>query len=201
MITRFILTGSEKPSQEGVTEAVNILKAGGIIAVPTETVFGLACDGSNKNAVNRLYDIKRRPKSKDLVIQIADIARLSYHKAVFGNDIKGILNKFWPGPLTVILNTMHGPKGFRMPDNKTTLAVIRKSNFPIAVTSANISGRRSSLSAEEALSVFDGLIEAVINDGTKAFGTASTVLDCTIRPFRVLRQGPLSMSLKSFWKT
>ena len=151
-------------------------------------------------AVKKMYEIKKRPENKKFVIQVADISQIIAYRPHIELEIKIILGKFWPGPLTVILNTKYGKTGFRMPDNKTTLAVIREADFPLMVTSANISGEKSLLSAKDAISVFNGLIEVVVNDKTKAKGIASTVLDCSEKPFKILRKGPLGQALKRHQK-
>ena len=200
MITRIITVNAEFPEKEKIAEAVDIIRAGGIACLPTETVFGLACNGDDNEAVKKMYEIKKRPENKKFVIQVADISQIIAYRPHIELEIKIILGKFWPGPLTVILNTKYGKTGFRMPDNKTTLAVIREADFPLMVTSANISGEKSLLSAKDAISVFNGLIEVVVNDKTKAKGIASTVLDCSEKPFKILRKGPLGQALKRHQK-
>jgi L-threonylcarbamoyladenylate synthase len=198
MITRLVVINSSFPEDEKITEIAYILKSGGIAALPTETVFGLACNKCDKNAVNRLYEIKNRPADKNLVIQIADIAQLGYYQAHITPAIEEMLKNFWPGPLTVILKTRYGNTGFRMPDNNTTLSIIKKLDFPLAVTSANMSGEKDLSCAEDVKSFFDGKIQVVVEDNTKASGISSTVVDCTQLPFKILRPGSVAGKLYKF---
>ena len=198
MTTRVVFVDNKFPEQDKIEDVVNVLRAGGIAGIPTETVFGLACNGNDENAVKKLYGIKNRPFDKSFVIQIADINKLLDHQVRMTSEIKNILSKFWPGPLTVIVDTKYGKTGFRMPDNKATLAIIRKSDFPLVVTSANLSGEKDLLCAEDTKLVFGEKIDVVVDDGTKAKGIASTVLDCTQIPFKILREGSIAEEIRQF---
>ncbi|MFA5369955.1 MAG: L-threonylcarbamoyladenylate synthase [Candidatus Omnitrophota bacterium] len=198
MITRTMnLNG--KPDEGHITrEAALILKSGGIVAIPTETVFGLACNGDDESAVKKLYKLKNRPSGKPLVVQIDRVARLADYGVSLGTGIQRILNKFWPGPLTVLMETPGGKTGFRMPNNKAALSIIAAADFSVFVTSANMSGETELVSALDVIEAFGGLIDAVVDDGTRATGIASTVLDCTRPPFKILRQGAISRKLTQF---
>jgi len=198
MTTRVVFVDNQFPEKDKIEEVVDVLRAGGIAGIPTETVFGLACNGNDKNAVKKLCGIKNRPFDKSLVIQIADINKLLDHQVRMTSEIKNILNRFWPGPLTVIVDTKYGKTGFRMPDNKATLSIIRKSDFPLVVTSANLSGEKDLFCAEDTKVVFGEKIDVVVDDGTKARGIASTVLDCTQIPFKILREGSIAEEIRQF---
>jgi L-threonylcarbamoyladenylate synthase len=199
MITKVITVDAVSPETEKIAEAAGIIRAGGIACLPMETVFGLACNGDNKAAVRRLYEIKKRPGHKRFVIQVSDINQVIAYQACIRPDARVILDRFWPGPLTVIFDTKRGKTGFRMPDNQTALAIIRASDFPLVVTSANISGEKSLLSAIDASLVFNGLVDVIVDDKTRAKGVASTVVDCTQSTLRILREGPIARELyKSF---
>jgi len=198
MTTRVVFVDNKFPEQDKIEEVVDVLRAGGIAGIPTETVFGLACNGNDANAVEKLYGIKNRPFDKSLVIQIADINKLLDHQVRMTSEIKNILSRFWPGSLTVIVDTKYGKTGFRMPDNKATLSIIRKSDFPLVVTSANLSGEKDLLCAEDTKLVFGEKIDVVVDDGTKARGIASTVLDCTQIPFKILREGSIAEEIRQF---
>lgn len=200
MTTRVVFVDNKFPEQDKIKEIVDILRAGGIAGIPTETVFGLACNRDDEEAVKRLYRIKNRPLGKFFVIQIADINRLVDYQVRITSGIEKILNRFWPGALTIIVDTKYGKTGFRMPDNKTTLSIIRKSDFPLAVTSANISGEKDLLCAENVRLAFDAKIEVVVDDRTKAKGIASTVLDFTQTPFKILRKGLIAEEVCRFCK-
>jgi len=200
MTTRVVFVDNKFPEQDKIEEIVDILRAGGIAGIPTETVFGLACNRDDEAAVKRLYRIKNRPLDKFFVIQIADINRLLDYQVCITSRIEKILNRFWPGALTIIVETKYGKTGFRMPDNKTTLSIIRKSDFPLAVTSANISGEKDLLCAENVRLAFDAKIEVVVDDRTKAKGIVSTVLDCTQTPLKILRKGLIAEEVCRFCK-
>jgi L-threonylcarbamoyladenylate synthase len=198
MTTKIIFVNNMFPEQKKIQEAVDILRKGGIVGMPTETVFGLACNGQNEKAVCRLYSIKNRALDKQLVIQVADYRKLFDYKARITPEIESVLKRFWPGPLTVILNTKNGKTGFRIPDNNAALSIIKKADFPLAVTSANISGDSDLLCADDVKTVFDGKIGAVVDDGTNAAGGASTVVDCTQSPFKILRKGLMAEEIRDF---
>ncbi|MDD5504559.1 MAG: L-threonylcarbamoyladenylate synthase [Candidatus Omnitrophica bacterium] len=198
MITRTIDLNGKSDYGRKTREIALLLKSGAIAAIPTETVFGLACSGANKEAVRRLYKLKRRPLDKPFVVQVDKIAKLLGYGISLDGKINRVLNRFWPGPLTVLLETSAGKTGFRMPDNKAALSIIAASDFPVFVTSANMSGKKELVSAEEVGNTFDGLIDIIVDDGTIAEGTASTVLDCTRSHFKILRHGALSRQLTRF---
>jgi len=179
-----------------IKEIADIIRQGGIVAIPTETVYGLACDANNKNAVDRLYGIKKRDTNKPFAIQIADFLQIKDFSNEVDPGLEKILKAFWPGPLTVIVNGSEGTVGLRMPDNKIALSIIKTTRAPLAVTSANLSGQPAIYSAKETLSIFEGMIDAVVDDGTEPRGIESTVLDCTVSPYSILREGSIADKLR-----
>jgi len=198
MITESISVDALSPKASNIKRIADALKAGAIVAVPTETVYGLAVDAGNKKALDRLYSIKNRPCGKPFALQIADLSELDRYIDEPSPGLIAMLKKFWPGPLTVILNGRDGKVGLRIPGNKTTLAIIREVASPLAVTSANISGEPAAFSAEEVMRILEGKIEMVVDDGTRCGGIESTVLDCTVSPFKIVRPGAILEQLKSF---
>jgi L-threonylcarbamoyladenylate synthase len=195
MTTKVIFVDSRLPAQDKIEEAVDILRAGGIVSIPTETVFGLACNADNRTAVEKLYKVKNRPPDKSFVIQIACASKLIDYGVRITPEMEDIVERFWPGPLTIIAETKKGKMGFRVPDNSTALLIINKAEFSLAVTSANLSGEDSLLCADDVMSAFAGKVQAVIDDGTRASGLASTILDCTQSPFKILRKGSIARQL------
>ncbi len=181
-----------------IREAANILRRGGIVAIPTETVFGLACDLANTEAIERLYAIKKRPGDKPFAIQVASIDKVLSFTGKLSPVIEKMLNRFWPGPLTIIIDCKKGKKGFRIPDNKTALALLSEVDRPLAVTSANASEEKALTSAKDVARCFSGLIDAIIDDGNEISGIESTVLDCTAMPFKILRKGAIADKLKQY---
>ena len=163
-----------------------------MVAFPTETVYGLGACARDKKAAGRIYKIKKRPLTKPLAIQIADVRAIGEMGCVVTPAAKKLMDRFWPGPLTIILKGRLGKKiGFRMPANKAALELLRKAAVPLAVPSANISGKPPARNAEEVLAVFRGRIEAVLDGGHTDIGVASTVVDMTGASPKVLRDGAI----------
>jgi L-threonylcarbamoyladenylate synthase len=196
MNTRFITVDYRNAQKHVTQEIVDILKKGGIVGMPTDTVYGLACNGNDVKAVDRMYSVKQRPQIKAFVVQVSDIAQIASYGGQITPKIARVMKEFWPGPLTIILNTPQGKTGFRIPDRGLILSVLSRSDFPVFVTSANISGQKDCVLADEVYKTFNGLIELVIDDKIKTRGIASTVLDCTSEPFNILRTGAIANKLK-----
>ena len=187
---------------ENIPEAAEILRRGGLVAVPTETVYGLACNGLDPEAVERVFEVKGRPENKPLSLMISDSVPLDEYSGEVPEAARRLRESFFPGPLTIVLPVREGmipmqvraggsTIGLRCPDHPLTLELLRLASIPLAVPSANPSGLPSAKSAAEALNYFDGAIDAVLDGGVCGLGTESTVLDMSVVPFRVLRQGAL----------
>ncbi|UOO36973.1 threonylcarbamoyl-AMP synthase [Oscillospiraceae bacterium CM] len=188
-------------SNDDITPAADIIKNGGVVGVPTETVYGLAANGLDAAAVQKIYDVKNRPETKPISLLVTSMKDAEN----FCRDIPAaadlLAEKFWPGPLTMILFkkdnvppivTAGGETvGVRCPDHPKTLALIAKSGVPLATPSANLSGAPSLITAAGVFEAFDGKIEAVVDGGPCAVGVASTIVDLTVTPFRILRCGGL----------
>ncbi len=200
MKTSIISIDANTPQEKKIRDAANILRRGGIVAIPTETVFGLACDLANIEAIKRLYAIKKRPKDKPFAIQVASIDKVLSFADRLNPGLDKVLNRFWPGPLTVIIDSKEGKKGFRIPDNRVALALLSEIGRPLAVTSANVSGESALISVKDVTRCFSGLIDAIIDDGNRIFGIESTILDCTVIPFKILRKGAIADKLKQYIK-
>jgi len=183
-----------------IRRAADAIIKGGIVAFPTETVYGLAVSAADKEAVKRLYFLKGRPQGKKLPIQIHHISQLGKYVRKPSPRLKLIVEKFWPGPLTVIVKAKKGDVALRMPDNKTALEIIKETGVPVAVTSANKSGERPLFTAGDVLNAFNGRIDMIVDDGATACGIESTVLDCRGRDFKVLRKGAIYDKLKPYLK-
>ena len=181
--------------------AVETIRAGGLCAVPTETVYGLAASGLDAHAVEKIYAVKGRPENKPLSLLVAGKEAL----ARFGRDLPDAASKlaerFWPGPLTIVVRA--DPEipaivraggetvGLRCPDHPLTLSVLRRLALPLAAPSANPSGEPSPVTAEQVLGYFDGRIECVLDGGPCGVGRESTILDLSRTPYAILRQGAL----------
>jgi L-threonylcarbamoyladenylate synthase len=178
------------PDKKKMAIAAKVIREGGLVVFPTETVYGIAANLLDKKAVERLCNVKARPEGKPFTVHISDLKMVrNMGCAVTGNAEK-LMAGFWPGPLTIILKSDTGRKiGFRMPANKAALELIRESGVPVVAPSANLSGRPAPVTAEEAMADLEGKVDMVIDGGRTEVGLESTVVDLTVDPFRILRAG------------
>jgi L-threonylcarbamoyladenylate synthase len=187
------------PDLFSIKRAASIIKSGGLVAFPTETVYGLGADACNETAVRRIFEAKGRPADNPLIVHVCDEAMLG----VVADDIPAsalkLVERFWPGPLTLVLkrssrlapsvSTGLPTVAVRMPANPVALELIRSAETPIGAPSANVSGRPSATSAAHVLEDFEGKIDMVLDGGRTQIGIESTVLDLTVDSAVVLRPG------------
>ncbi|HOJ10056.1 MAG TPA: L-threonylcarbamoyladenylate synthase [Clostridiales bacterium] len=183
--------------------AADIIKNGGLVAFPTETVYGLGANALQKGAIKKIFEAKGRPSDNPLIVHIADIAALEELAVEPPSVWQKLAGKFWPGPLTLIfkkspvipseitagLDTV----AVRMPAHPIALALIEESSLPIAAPSANSSGRPSPTLASHVIEDLDGKIDLIIDGGSANIGLESTVLDITSNPPLILRPGGLTL--------
>ena len=182
--------------------AAEILKSGGLVAVPTETVYGLAGNGLNENAVKNIYEVKGRPAVKPLSLMVPDSGAMDKYCKNVPQQAKFLAERFWPGPLTIVLESREivpeivraGGRtvGLRCPDHPLTLELLECVGIPLAAPSANPSGEPSPKDAEKVRDYFDGKIEGIIDGGVCGIGKESTIIDMSAAPYRILRLGALS---------
>ncbi len=187
---------------DNMAPAAEIIKNGGLVGVPTETVYGLAANGLNASAVLKIYDIKGRPETKPISLLVSGMADARKFCRDIPDAASRLAERFWPGPLTLVLKKADGVPdavtaggdtvGVRCPDHTKTLELIKLAGVPLAAPSANVSGAPSPKSAEDVLEAFDGQVDAVIDGGPCAVGVESTILDLTVKPPVILRQGGLA---------
>lgn len=201
MKTLILKINPNEPERDKINGAAEIIKNGNLVAFPTETVYGLGANALDKGAVRKIFKAKGRPGDNPLIVHIADKEDLN--KLVI--DIPEIANilvdKFWPGPLTLVLKKNNivpievtaglDTVAIRMPQNKIALALIEKSG-PIAAPSANLSGKPSGTSVKHVVQDFNDKIECIIDGGEAEIGLESTVLDLTSNPIRILRPGKIT---------
>ena len=193
---------------QAIAKAHAIIRSGGLIAFPTDTVYGLACDPWNAQAILALYEAKRRPPDKAIPVLIGDMEQLDLVASQINPKAAHIASLFWPGALTILLTkveslppvlSQYPNVGIRMPDHPALLTLL-KTTGPLAATSANLSGSANLVSAEEVFSQFNGRLDLVLDGGATAGDMASTVVDCTGEELIILRQGPIAASeLISAW--
>lgn len=190
------------PSAEDLDRASELIRAGGLVAVPTETVYGLACNGLDAAAVERIYEVKGRPPVKPLSLMVPGPAEMDRYCVEVSDEARRLGALYWPGPLTIVMEAGEpvpeivraGGRtvGLRCPDHPATLALLEKVGVPLAAPSANPSGRPSPKTAEEVLFWFDGIIDAVIDGGPCTLGVESTVIDLSEGKREILREGAVS---------
>jgi L-threonylcarbamoyladenylate synthase len=197
--TLVLSVGSQRPDIRKIRVAADFIKKGGLVAFPTETVYGLGADALNSEAVLALFKAKRRPLDNPPIVHVAgeqDVHRLA--KTV-PPGAERLMRRFWPGPLTLIFKrsgivpavTVAGLDtiAVRMPRHNVALGLIRESGCPIAAPSANLAGKPSPTLAQHVLEDLNGRIDAVLDAGPTRIGVESTVLDLTVDPPQVLRPG------------
>ncbi len=189
---------------EYIKEAADIIYNGGIVAFPTETVYGLGANALNENAVDKIFKAKGRPQDNPLIVHVASKNIDNLVKSV-PHVAKELIDKFWPGPLTIILNKKDiipnrtsanlESVGIRMPNNEIALKLIELSGVPIAAPSANISGRPSPTDVERCIEDLKGKVDYIIGWKKSDVGVESTIVDCTVMPPLVLRPGGITLEM------
>ncbi len=194
MSTEVIKISPDNPEFEAVEKAASFIRQGKLVAIPTETVYGIAADYAHPQAVKRLYAIKNRPLDKPFTVAIAFQDSMERLAVGLSPLVYKLADKFWPGPLTVVLKANRESSrtiGLRMPKGRIALRIIEASGVDVVLPSANISGDRPAVSAAEVLSALDGKIDLLLDGGRVELGVESTVADLTVNPFRILREGAL----------
>lgn len=192
--------------KKALNKAILVLKGGGVIAHATDTCYGFACDTFNKDAINRLYRIKKMDNEKPVSIIVSDLA-MAKHFGIFNKKALELAKKHWPGALTIIvkrkkslpafLNPTAKTIGFRVPKHKLSLELVKKLARPITTTSANISGQLSPYSVSAIKKQFAGnklKPDFVIDSGRLPKNAPSTIVDCSKSTVKVLRQGSARIS-------
>ena len=197
--TLMLKVNSQNPDPATIQKAAEIIKRGGLVAFPTETVYGLGADALNAEAILSLFEAKRRPLDNPPIVHVTHPKEVPPLVAELPQKAKVLMEKFWPGPLTLIFKRSNNvPKqttagldtiAIRIPNNKVALELIRESGRPIAAPSANLAGKPSSTTAQHVLADLKGRIDAIIDGGATKIGVESTVVDLTVDPPILLRPG------------
>lgn len=183
-------------------QAAGTLKNGGIVAFPTDTVYGLGAVYTDTEAVGKIFRAKGRDEGKPLSILVSDIMQVGRLVDDITNDAMKLMTAFWPGALTIILKKNEtvpdivsaggDTVGVRMPENECARRLIAMAGSPLAAPSANTSGKRSSVTADDVKEDLDGRIDVVIDGGACSIGLASTVLDMSGEDLKILREGVIT---------
>ncbi len=186
---------------DAVRQLANDVRAGKLIIMPTDTVYGIGCDAFNALAIDELYAVKRRSGEKAIPVLLAEVNQLSRIVTHVPPAARDLIRRFWPGPLTLILPknpdlpaniSANENIAVRIPDHALTRSVIRLAGGAMAVTSANLSGQAAAINGDEAMRYFDSIVTAVLDDGASPQKQASTIVDCTGETLKILREGPIS---------
>jgi L-threonylcarbamoyladenylate synthase len=191
-----------EPTEENIIKASEIIKSGGLVAFPTETVYGLGANGYNPIAAAKIFEAKGRPKFNPLILHICDISKIEEISTIKIKSIEKVLNKFFPGPLTIVVPktervpdiiTAGNPTvAIRMPNNKIALELIKYSGVPIAAPSANKFGKLSPTTALHVAKQLKDRIDVVLDGGKSSVGVESTIIEIAGENIYLLRPGGLS---------
>ena len=207
MKTEYVDLRDGKDVKEGLYKAAEIIKTGGLVAFPTETVYGLGANGLDENAVPKIYEAKGRPSDNPLILHISEFDEIENIVKEIPDVAFVLADEFWPGPLTMVFKksdivpyrTTGGLESVavRMPSNKIARELIKTAGVPVAAPSANSSGRPSPTKADHVLSDLDGKIDMVIDGGTVDIGLESTIVDVTGEVPVILRPGFITEEMLS----
>lgn len=200
--TKIVTMDSENIDPEIIKEAADIINKGGIVVFPTETVYGIGADALNDEAVDKIFKAKGRPQDNPLIVHIADVSELEVLVKEVPESAEKLADKYWPGPLTMILYKKDilsdkitaglDTAAIRLPKNKIALALINESKKPIAAPSANTSGKPSPTEASHVIEDLMGKVDMIIDGGSTNIGIESTVIDMTGDMPTILRPGGIT---------
>lgn len=186
--------------QDQIEYAVQIIRDGGVVIFPTDTAFGIGCRIDDKKAVERLFTLRRRPQTQATPVLVADIAMAREYLQSIPEEVEEkLMRKYWPGALTIVLQSrnervpslVRGGRdtlGVRMPDHSVALEIIKKVGVPILGPSANFHGEKTPYNFEDLDNELIKLVDYVV-PGECTVKQASTVIDCFVKPWKVLREG------------
>ncbi len=201
--TKLIRINKFRPEPEKIRYAADIIKRGGLVAFPTETVYGLGANAFDENAIRNVFKAKGRPADNPLIVHIAELKDVHRLAKKPPKIAKLLMERFWPGPLTIVLKKKKivpdiatggsNTVAIRMPDNRIAISLIKSVGVPLVAPSANISGKPSPTRAKDVLEDLKGKIELIIDGGKTSIGIESTVIDMTVMPPIILRPGVVTL--------
>ena len=196
---------TEDNRKEILRKAIEILNDGGIVAYPTETFYALGVKFDNEASLRKLYELKKRPEEKPMPLIIGSRASLSMIAASVNEIAESLMDKFWPGPLTLLLEAKKGLSPYltadtgriavRIPGESAALYLVREAGFPITATSANPSGMPPAEDADAVIRYFGEKIDMVIDGGRTAGGLPSTIVDAAGESIKIVREGAIPRHL------
>ena len=196
MKTEIIKIHPESPEISKITYCAKIIKEGGLVIFPTETVYGIAADFSNSKAIKKLYKVKKRSNEKPFSVLVSSVEAIANYTNMSNPVLYKLINAYWPGPLTVVVDSKKEGKtiGVRMPDNIIALRLLKESKCTLAAPSANLENNEPPSTVEEALKDLDGLVDVAIDGGPSKLRKGSTIVDLTKGKIEILREGAITKS-------
>ncbi|MBO0526160.1 threonylcarbamoyl-AMP synthase [Clostridium botulinum] len=205
MKTKVVRLDENNIDEHVISKAGNILRQGGLVVFPTETVYGLGANALDKDAVKKIFEAKGRPQDNPLIVHISKVKDIEKLVEEIPPIAQKLMDKFWPGPMTIILKkkdiipneTSAGLDsiGIRIPSNKIAMELISMAGVPIAAPSANLSGKPSPTDLETCIEDLDGRVNMILGGDNSEVGVESTVIDCTINPPCILRPGGITLEM------
>lgn len=202
-MTEVIKVEAIAPDEARIDKAAGVIKSGGLVAFPTETVYGLGADAFNESACRRIFEVKRRPLDNPAIVHVANLGQLSSIAREIPETAFRVAERAWPGPLTIVVKKASAfpstPTGgldsvaIRMPAHPVALRLIEASGTPIAAPSANLSGKPSPTTAQHVADDLGGSIDMILDAGEAFFGVESTIVDLTKDKPNLLRPGPFTV--------
>ncbi|MCJ7498347.1 MAG: L-threonylcarbamoyladenylate synthase [candidate division Zixibacteria bacterium] len=202
--TEILKLDKEKQLKKILRQATEVIKKGGVVAFPTETVYALGADAMNKNAVKKIFRLKKREADKQIALFLLKPEELNKFVKDVTSPAKRLMNNFWPGPLTLIFKSKAGKFshligkeekiGIRVSSSKIVQSLLRQTRTPLTATSANLSGLKGSFSADEVLKDFDGKIELILDGGSSEKIVPSSVVDVSGDIPSLIREGCISFA-------
>ncbi len=198
MRTVIVKVDPKRPDTDKLRWVADVAKRGGLVAFPTETVYGLGTNAFDESAVRRLFEVKRRPPDNPVAVLVSDPEQVE-EVGVVNEIAERLIEEFFPGPITVVIESKvssvitagTGKVAVRMPDHPIALKIVEFAGVPLATPSANVSGKPSPTKAEHVIRDFMGRIDVIVDGGETGIGIESTVVDVTTKPPKVLRLGAI----------
>lgn len=190
---------------QNISKAIQTFQSGGIVIFPTDTAYGIGCRMDDEKTVERLYEIRKRPKEKAILILVDSVEMAEKYLKKIPEDVLQLMNRYWPGGLTIVLpcKTEHVPSivraggntlAVRLPAHPQLVEIIRHVGVPIVAPSANFAGEATPVRLEEVSKELQSLVDFVL-PGECTLKQSSTLIDCSIQPWRILREGAVNVSI------
>ena len=202
----FIFDWKENIPQEELEQVKHIIENDGLVIFPTDTVYGLGCNCFSDQAIEKIFEVKQRAKNKPINVLTDSVSKMSMLASHVGEIEKELVEKYMPGALTIIFDKKEGISdlltsgldtvGIRIPNNEIALKILKEVDYPLATTSANVSGEEAGISFDDVVDYFDGKVDVIIDGGVSPIQIASTIVRVENDNIHVLRQGSIKIDNK-----